>query len=97
MVGTDHRMKTKTNGVQLYIDDKMRSMNWLKKFNKKYVDTNPNYEYNESSGFDPRNLCIQDSIKDKKIKTAIRQDKKSFKDVDFGILNVKRFTFSNRK
>lgn len=62
----------------------MGTMQWLKKFNVKHK-----IGQEESSGFNPLHLNVQDNIKDKK--TNVKYNPKgSFKDIDFGILEVRK-------
>jgi hypothetical protein len=91
-VGINQKLKPKKKGIALKIDDNLKTMNWLKKFNSNLIDDKLDYKYNEyeSSGFDPINIRYQDSIKDtkKEITTKDFMKKHSFKDLNYDILKV---------
>lgn len=89
-------MKSRKNpDVVLRIDDEMTTMNWLKNFKRKLNMNKLDYKDNEyeSSDFDPLNIVVHDSIKDKKKdikiydKTRNKQNHK-FQDMDFNTLEV---------
>ena len=70
------RKKKHDNGIVLKIDNGMHQMEWLKKFKRSLSDEKLDYADNEydSSGFNPINIKIQDSIKSRKIAEAEKSD-----------------------
>lgn len=71
----------------------MTTMNWLRNFKQKLKPYKLDYKDNEyeSSDFDPLNIVVHDSIKDKKKDAKVKDPsrrKPSFKNIDFGILEV---------
>lgn len=68
VTGANQRMRPKKSGqIILKIDDEMSTMYWLRNFKRKLKPEKLEYRDNEyeSSGFDPLNIKIHDSIKDK--------------------------------